>query len=268
MTKPTEAILDGDIIAYRAAFWADSEGIEDLPSRIAEDIKNWTPQGVDAVVVAMSCPRTHNYRRMLWPVYKQHRDYFQSPESMGVSIECIYDIPSITVRCVNHLEADDLIGMLVSEGRAIGVTVDKDLRQIPGWHWNPDKESEPVQVSGKEADKYFYQQWMTGDTTDNIWGLWKVGPAKAKKVLENHPKESWDEVIMTMYKEEDWSKRPKNRVPVEMEPEEFALAQARCVRILRAGDYNKETQEVNLWGPNNLVVRNILKLSEGAIRYE
>jgi DNA polymerase-1 len=266
--KPTEAILDGDIIAYRAAFWADSEGIEDLPGRIAQDIKNWTPEGVDTLYIAMSCPRSHNYRRMLWPVYKQHRDNYKSPDSMGVALECIYDIPNTTVRCVNNLEADDLIGMLVSEGRAIGVTVDKDLRQIPGWHWNPDKEPEPVQVSGEEADKYFYQQWMTGDTTDNIWGLWKVGPAKAKKILDNSPKETWDELIMTMYKEEDWAKRPENKRPVEMFREEFALSQARCVRILRTGDYDKDNHKVNLWVPNNLAVRNILDLSKGVIENE
>jgi DNA polymerase-1 len=266
--KPTEAILDGDIIAYRAAFWADSEGIEDLPSRINLDIKNWTPEGVDTVYIAMSCPRTHNFRRVFWPAYKQHRDDFKSPESMGVALECIYDIPNTTVRCVNHLEADDLIGMLVSEGRAIGVTVDKDLRQIPGWHWNPDKESEPVQVSGEEADKYFYQQWMTGDTTDNIWGLWKVGPAKAKKLLDNTPKEEWDNIIMDMYQNEDWAKRPENKRPLEMYRKDFALSQARCVRILRAGDYNKETSEITLWGPNNLAVRNILDLEKGVIRDE
>jgi DNA polymerase-1 len=187
---------------------------------------------------------------------------------MGMALECIYDIPNTTVRCVNNLEADDLIGMLVSEGRAIGVTVDKDLRQIPGWHWNPDKEPEPVQVSGKEADKYFYQQWMTGDTTDNIWGLWKVGPAKAKKILDNSPKETWDELIMTMYKEEDWAKRPENKRPVEMFREEFALSQARCVRILRTGDYDKDNHKVNLWVPNNLAVRNILDLSKGVIENE
>jgi DNA polymerase-1 len=268
MKKPNEAILDGDILAYRAAFWADSEGIEDLPSRLERDIINWTPQGVDTIYVAMSCPRTHNYRRMLWPVYKQHREGFKSPDSMPIALEVMYSLPNVTIRCVNNLEADDLIGMLVSDHKAIGVTVDKDLRQVPGWHLNPDKEPEPVLVSQEDADKYFYQQWMTGDTTDNIWGLWKVGPAKAKKILENTDKSEWDSVIMDMYRAENWAKRPENKRPVEMYREEFALAQARCVRILRAGDYIKDTHRVNLWCPNNLGVRNILDLSKGVIEHE
>lgn len=265
MTKPTTAILDGDIIAYRAAFWADSEGIDELPGRIAKDIENWTPEGVTRILVAMSCPRAKNYRKVFWPMYKQHRDDFKSPDAMGVALECIYNQELTTTRCVNRLEADDLIGMLVSEGHAIGVTVDKDLRQIPGWHWNPDKELEPVLVSGKEADKYFYQQWMTGDTTDNIWGLWKVGPAKAKKFLDNNPPEEWDSGIMEMYQEENWDRRPEEKRPLDMSRAEFALSQARCVRILRHGDYDKENNTINLWGPNNHGVRNILDLDKGVI---
>lgn len=265
MTQPTTAILDGDIIAYRAAFWADSEGIDELPTRIAQDIKNWTPQGVDTVYMAMSCPRNKNFRRMFWPEYKKHREDFKTPDSMPVALETIYDVGNITVRCVNHLEADDLIGMLVSSGQAIGVTVDKDLRQIPGWHWNPDKESEPLLVSGEEADKYFYQQWMTGDTTDNIWGLWKVGPARAKKYLDKTPREEWDQGIMDMYKDEDWAKRPEEKRPLEWFRDQFALSQARCVRILRDGDYNKDNNTISLWCPNNHGVRNILDLNMGVI---
>lgn len=244
--KPQIAILDGDILAYRAAFWADSEGIEDLEDRIYTDVQKWTPDNCNEIIIAMSCPREANFRRTFWPEYKKHREDKQSPDSMGYAVECIYET-SVT-RCVKTLEADDLIGMLVSSGTAIGVTVDKDLRQVPGWHWNPDKESEPVHISAENADRFFYQQWMTGDTTDNIWGLWKVGPAKAGKILDKTPREDWDKVIMTMYSEEDWTKRPENKQPT-MSREEFALAQARCVRILRDGDYNKETEEIRLWTP-------------------
>jgi len=254
---PTTAIIDGDIIAYRSAFWADSEGVEDLQNRINKDIESWTPQGCTDIIIAMSCPREKNYRRDFWPLYKQHREGRDSPESMPYAIESIYNV-GVSVRCVNQLEADDLIGMLVSSGQAIGITVDKDLRQVPGWHWNPDKELEPTVITPEDADSFFYRQWMTGDSTDNIWGLWKVGPAKAKKLLENNPKEDWDSLILDMYLNEDWDRRPPEKVP-ELSKMEFALAQARCVRILRDGDYNKETCEVNLWSPNNQTVRNILE---------
>ena len=76
MTKPTTAIIDGDIIAYRSAYWADGEGIDDLPARIKSDLKKWTPSGCDEAIVAMSCPREYNYRREFWPKYKAHREGF------------------------------------------------------------------------------------------------------------------------------------------------------------------------------------------------
>jgi hypothetical protein len=253
MTKPSVAILDGDIIAYRAAFWADAEGVDELPHRISTDISNWTPEGTKRIVIAMSCPREVNFRRDFWQSYKLHREGAKSPDCMEYAIELLwnqmeYSPATTSTRCVDRLEADDLIGMMVSSGKAIGITVDKDLRQVPGWHWNPDKETEPVLVSQEDADNFFYQQWMTGDSTDNIWGLWKVGPAKAKKVLDSNPREEWEQVILKMYEEEDWDKRPENKRPT-LDRTEFALSQARCVRILRDGDYNKETKEISLWTP-------------------
>jgi len=248
MKTPTTAILDGDIIVYRAAYWADAEGIDDLPQRIKRDVRNWTPDGVDKVIIAMSCPREENYRRDFWTPYKAHRDDLKRPDSMGYAIECIYDTDH-PARCVDRLEADDLIGMMVSSGRAIGVTVDKDLRQVPGWHWNPDKEDSPIEIVQKDADHFFYQQWMTGDSTDNIWGLWRIGPKKADKFLEFVDDDERDQTIMDLYETEDWDKRPDTKIP-DVSREEFALAQARCVRILRDGDYDKKTGEIKLWCPS------------------
>ena len=48
-----------------------------------------------------------------------------------------------------------------------------------------------------------------------------------------------------MYKNET---RPENK-QVDMDPEEFALAMARCIRILRNGEYDKEKEEIILWNP-------------------
>lgn len=40
---PTVAVLDGDILAYRIAFWAESEGVEDIETRVEHDVKAWVP---------------------------------------------------------------------------------------------------------------------------------------------------------------------------------------------------------------------------------
>ena len=251
MKRPKTAILDGDIIAYRIAFWAESEGIDEIEHRVTVNLERWTPADVDNIIVAMSCPRDKNYRRDFWSPYKEHRDSTVVPNALPYTIESIYESDSfdgVSVRCVDRLEADDLIGMMVSSGKAIGVTIDKDLRQVPGWHLNPDKEEDAIYISEEEGNRFFYEQWMTGDSTDNIYGLWKVGPAKAKKILEKTEEEDWDQTIMDLYLNEDWDKRPENKRP-SITKQEFALAQARCVRILRAGDYNKKTKAIKLWSP-------------------
>lgn len=247
-----QAIIDGDILAYRIAFWADTEGLDVVEDRIKTDLEAWTPKECTKVMVAFSCPREVNFRRSFWPLYKKHREDKKSPDCMKYVIESMYDICSSTsldTHCIDKLEADDIIGMLVSrDEKTIGVTIDKDLRQIPGYHWNPDKEPEPVFIDKGTANRNFYLQWMMGDSTDNIWGLWKFGPKKAMKVVDSIPESDICSTILALYENEDWSKRPETKKP-SMSKAEFALAQARCVRILRFGDYDKKTKTVNLWTP-------------------
>ena len=244
MDYPNLAALDGDILAYRAAHWADVEGIDELEDRLHHDIKEWTPEGVSKVVICFSCPRHKNYRRDFWPEYKAHRDKLHTPDALDYALEIVYSSDS-SVKCLDRLEADDLMGMIASSDKGVAVTIDKDLRSVPGWHWNPDKEEGPVYVSEEEADRFFYTQWMTGDSTDNIPGLWRVGPKKAEKLLNNTERCDWDASILNMYKEE---KRPENK-KIDMDPEDFALAMARCVRILRQDEYDRDKGDIILWNP-------------------
>ena len=61
-------------------------------------------------------------------------------------------------------------------------------------------------------------------------------------------RKDWDQTILDLYDQEDWDKRPEEKTP-EISRRDFALAQARCVRILRYGDYDKTTGKVTLWEP-------------------
>lgn len=237
--SPKTAILDGDILCYRAAFWAESEGVEYLEERIQHDVKAWTPQGVTKIYIAMSCPRTKNFRRTVWPDYKAHRDVNkQTPEHLSYAEEIIGRYSLIIGDCY---EADDIMGMRCSTNRAIAVTIDKDLRGVPGWHWNPDKEPEPVYVDSNTANFNFHIQWLTGDSTDNIPGIWKCGPAKAAKILEGVPPDQWTAKVLEAYS----LAKDKDGNPY---PEGYALAMARCVRILRHKELDKKKQPI-LWLP-------------------
>jgi hypothetical protein len=87
-----------------------------------------------------------------------------------------------------------------------------------------------------------------------VYGLWRVGPAKAKKILDNNPQETWDDVIMDLYINEDWGKVPAEKRPITCK-REYAISQARCVRILQTGEYDPANGNITYWSPNNQVYR-------------
>lgn len=62
-------------------------------------------------------------------------------------------------------------------------TRDKDLNMVPGWHygWSLGNQPEkPLWFQSKlEGLKCFYKQLIQGDSTDNILGLYGVGPKSA-----------------------------------------------------------------------------------------
>jgi len=245
--KPNLAILDGDIIAYRAAWWADEEGSEWLEDRIKDDILKWTPEGVSKIAVAFSCSRADNFRRTWWPEYKENRDVFrQTPENLTYAKEIIqgnYDCKSYPT-----LEADDIIGLYMTKELAIGVTIDKDIYSVYGWSWKPTMKSEEepnkiLYTSKEEADYNFHKQWITGDVTDNIPGVWKLGPAKADKFLKATNPVNHSALVLSLY--ERFPTKTNNKYTFQ-----DALAQARCVRILRKEDW--VNSKVKPWVPDYL----------------
>jgi DNA polymerase-1 len=247
-----KAILDGDIIAYRLAFRAEAEGLEDIELWAEHAISSWTPPNVTEVLLAFSCPRSKNFRRKIWELYKAHRDTGSHAPDCRLEVEQIVKNMCDKFVVGNQIEADDFMGIAASSPSrgCIAVTIDKDLRSVPGWHWNPDKEAEPVLVSEEEADRNFHLQWLTGDTTDNIPGIWKMGPAKASKIIDSVPISNRTAAVLATY--EQALDRNKNRYSYD-----YCIAMARCVRILRYGELsvNKITtkdvdKEIILWTPN------------------
>jgi hypothetical protein len=82
-------------------------------------------------------------------------------------------------------EADDLLGIAMTEfPGAVCCSIDKDLLQLPGRHYNFVSKEE-VTVTKKEAVLNLYRQVISGDPTDNIPGLVGYGEVKARKALED-----------------------------------------------------------------------------------
>ena len=118
----------------------------------------------------------------------------------------------------------------------IGVSLDKDLMTCPGWFWNPEKMDFPRLVSVETADYCFHKQWLMGDSTDNIPGIPKVGKVKATKLLDKVAPFNRTAIVMKAYEDKDLGL-------------DYCLSQARCVRILRNGEWDKTTNQIIPWAP-------------------
>jgi DNA polymerase-1 len=238
-SMPNLAVLDGDIIAWKTAFVADSEGVNAIESLVGSQVFKWTPDGVENTLVALSCPRKDNFRREVFPGYKANRDGSYKPDCLGQVFECIEALNE----CIKlpRLEADDILGIYASSNEGISVSVDKDLRGVKGWYYNPEKNDVPYYISEEEAERWFCTQWMTGDSTDGIPGLWKIGIKTAEKLLDSWDKETWYDNIREMY--EEGKHVPKNKYDVD----DMCEAMGRCVKILTCDNYNKETDDITHW---------------------
>lgn len=85
---------------------------------------------------------------------------------------------------VSGAEADDLIAIqLTSNPLAVACSIDKDLRQVPGLHYNWLKEPAPVMVQQADADRWLFCQALAGDPTDNIQGIPGLGIKGAAKMV-------------------------------------------------------------------------------------
>lgn len=164
----------------------------------------------------MAVKSSHNFRDDMYPLelnedktkaiwgYKANR---WKPEGQSNSF-----VPVLRKLAVHEMdaieavyrEADDLLRMWAEQATLAGesyviVSVDKDLDCIPGKHYHiHDKRF--YDVSPREAIRFFYQQLLSGDTTDNIPGIPGIGPVKAEKFLYNlHEEEELQEVVVEMY---------------------------------------------------------------------
>lgn len=248
------ALLDGDIIAYRAASactrvevgWddtpTDAEATFD-PHEVAKAAlalaDNWTERtGASSRLVLLT--GSANFRKAVDPTYKMNRKPGTKPLALPCARAALRE--AFTTHQVEGLEADDLIGLALtgsfSDGRGVAVSIDKDMATIPGLHLNPAKDIQIREVSLVEADRYWMAQTIIGDATDGYGGAPRAGPAKAEKALAGLTSlEGLWQAVLAVY------------AGCKSTPE-HALRTARLARILRRGDYDKSTQEVILWTPS------------------
>ncbi len=135
---------------------------------------------------------TENFRNQVATItkYKGSRDKTTRPYWYSAIRE--YLIMHWGAEVSDGIEADDTVSILqwqAEQGDTIICTIDKDLLNVPGHHYNYMKK-EARFVSYKDAMLRFYRQILTGDSTDDIPGCKKIGPVAAAKILPEWKPES------------------------------------------------------------------------------
>ena len=102
-------MLDGDILKYHTAFWAEANNPDHFPVKLDSLVEKWTPDGVSKIVIALSCNRSDNFRKKEWPNYKSNRIDSYVPEYL----HDVYDFMIENYKCklLPNLEADDILGI-------------------------------------------------------------------------------------------------------------------------------------------------------------
>lgn len=248
---PTQAVIDGDWIAYTAACYAENEGFDWLEERINYDL-NDLGSNFDRVAVAFSCSRADNFRRDYWNLYKANRDNKPKPKFLKDAMDMLHDKAEMVVERP-RLEADDLMAMLLCQGWCC-IAIDKDMRTVPGWHWNPRKEDNPVEVSEEDAVAFERIQTVTGDSTDNIFGILGRGEAWAKKQNWHWPsilQENRDAFNNPSKRYVEKRDRIINEAGIS-DADKYFEAQYKCLHLLRPEEYDKETGAITHTFPWNV----------------
>lgn len=81
------------------------------------------------------------------------------------------------------VEADDVLAICQGPDTCI-VSIDKDLLQVPGRHYNWVNDERKL-VKPEVGIRKLYEQVLTGDSTDNIPGIRGIGPKTATRMLKD-----------------------------------------------------------------------------------
>lgn len=181
-------LLDADCIMYRVGFAAsDSEPIENVLHSVKVIVHSiWDKFGQEGKVYLSG---KDNYRDRVATIRPYKGNRIGTPKPFWYKEIKEYLIYNHGAIVVDGMEADDAVGIdqYANKDRStVIVSPDKDLKCIPGWHFNPIKEGADVEyITLQEANLNFWRQVITGDTSDNIQGIPKAGIKKAEAILKD-----------------------------------------------------------------------------------
>jgi len=181
--RPTVAIIDADILCYRVGFASEDVDEAICLARVTELLHEivYFDLKCDDYRAYITGKGNFRYEIAVTEPYKGNRKDAKRP----IHYEAIrHHLQRLGAVLTDGQEADDAVAIDATESGGWIVSIDKDLDQVAGWHYNFVKREEYF-ITEEEGIKNLYTQVLTGDRIDNIIGLKGIGPAKAAKLLKD-----------------------------------------------------------------------------------
>jgi hypothetical protein len=183
-----KALVDGDVMCYRAAYACKDE---------TASVACRTLDGI-VTEALLSCDYEDRWYDQ-WQIYLTGKTNFRN----AIAKTAVYKgnrnrpkpphLPAVRKHFVKHWgaviaegeEADDAIAIEATrlQGRSVIISIDKDFMQVPGHYYNFVKRQHHI-IDEQQGIFNFYKQILTGDAADNIIGIKGIGDVKATKCLQ------------------------------------------------------------------------------------
>lgn len=182
----TTALIDADIVCYRAAASCQKQGVVVEPVDVAimrmNDLMSRILQETESTTYKAYLTGSENYRYKYNPEYKGNRKDTVRPEWLQQCREHL--VVNWNASVEDGQEADDAMGIeQMASKDTIICSIDKDLLMIPGEHYDFVKNIRREQYA-IPAIRHFYWQLIMGDRTDNIFGFDGKARQSVPKFLE------------------------------------------------------------------------------------
>ena len=154
-----------------------------------------------------------NFRKSVDKEYKANRTGSHRPTYLPELME--YLVAHHNGYLTEGCEADDFFGhaSITARGKQrtpVIISIDKDLKQIAGHHYNPVKNIFSI-VSKEDGELFFWRQMLQGDDADNIPGVSGVGIKRSERYLPNGTTNEEAQEIVIKYYERDFKETWKER---------------------------------------------------------
>ncbi len=184
-TENKVILIDADSLMYFSSYGSEEDQLlsETKISEKIYDILNIIGQSYNIERYYVFVKGSNNFRYKIYPEYKKNRP----AKHPIIDVLNKYLVENFDAIESHNAESDDYVYSYSQlpeyKDRCIICSVDKDMLQIPGIHYDYQK-NKYHHISEEEARYNLAIQMIMGDAADGIQGLRGYGPVKAKKIIQ------------------------------------------------------------------------------------